>query len=607
VLQPRADLWIGILPSGFAKRGKLKPTNAGVQNDVGRTLETEGRFAESAAAYRAAIALQPDFREAHCNLARLLSRTGDRDEANECLQEALSRWPEDVELVTLLGRVLAEQGNTEEAVTILAAVAGLLPQAETFNNLAFAHNMAGNTDKAVTALRRAVALKPDHALAWSNLGNALKDCGDLEEAINCYNQALLHAPGDHTAASNRIFALHFHPAYDAAALYQENLAWSERFAEPLREHWRPHCNSADPTRRLRVGYVSPDFREHVVGWNLLPLLREHDHSAVEVFCYSDVRNPDDMTEKLRACADVWRNTGNLTDAGLSDLIRNDAIDVLVDLSLHTSGNRLLVFARKPAPVQVSYLGYCSTTGLQAIDYRFSDPHLDPPGTDLSCYSEETVRLPASYWCYEPGGPTPDIAPPPAFANGYVTFGCLNNFGKVSAPALDTWRAILSATPGSRLLLHAPEGRARAKVLADFTTTGVSADRIQCVSRQKWPTYVAHYQQIDIALDPFPFAGGITTCDALWMGIPVVSLSGVTAVGRGGRSIISNIGRPELLATDVASYVSTACTLAADLPRLAELRTNLRQRMEESPLRHAPALARNIESAYRSTWRAWCSK
>ncbi len=311
----------------------------------------------------------------------------------------------------------------------------------------------------------------------------------------------------------------------------------------FRPHILSHGNDRSPERRLRVGYVSPDFCNHAVGRSILPLFEQRDRRQFEVFCYANVLSPDALTEKLRSATDHWRDIRHVPDEGAADLIRNDRIDILVDLALHSSRNRLLIFARKPAPVQVSYLGYCGTTGLAEIDYRLSDPYMDPPGGEQECYSEQTVRLPSSYWCYQPAGHAPEVPPLATLSRDCITFGCLNNFAKVSSAALDLWIEILRAVPRSRLLLQAPAGCCREDVLRRFAHHELSSDRVEFVGRQPWEQYLQSYQEIDLALDPFPFGGGITTCDALWMGVPVVTLSGRTAVGRGGRSILSNIGLP----------------------------------------------------------------
>ena len=344
-----------------------------------------------------------------------------------------------------------------------------------------------------------------------------------------------------------------------------------------------------------------------MGYQLLPLLREHDRRHFEIFCYSHLQRGDDVTEKVRSLSDHWQNIVRLGDEEAEAMIRADGIDILVDLALHTARNRLPLFARKPAPVQVSYLGYCGTTGLEAIDYRLSDPYLDPAESDPACYREETLRLPHCYWCYQPGGVTPSPGPLPAARAGYVTFGCLNNFAKVCAPALELWAEIMREVRGSRLLLHAPTGSSQRDVIERFASRNVSRERLEFVWRQSWEEYVQSLSRIDLALDPFPYGGGITTCDALWMGVPVVSLSGRTAVGRGGRSILANLGLADLIGESPREYCDIAVSLSRDLARLAGLRSTLRERMEQSPLRDAPGFARAVESVYRKIWRRRCEQ
>jgi predicted O-linked N-acetylglucosamine transferase (SPINDLY family) len=390
-------------------------------------------------------------------------------------------------------------------------------------------------------------------------------------------------------------------------IYEEHRRWSQQFAEPLRKFIQPHLNNRDAERPLRVGYVSPDFRDHPVGRFLVSLLAAHDGNRFEVFCYSDVRRADRFTGLLRGHARQWRNTLGLADERMAQLIREDQIDVLVDLTMHMARNRLLLFARKPAPVQVSYLAYCSTTGLETMDYRLTDPHLDPPGMNDAYYSEKSVRLPETYWCYPLHEQSPDVSPPPAPSAGEVTFGCLNNFCKVSAETLDLWIKLLRATPKSNLILQAGEGSHRQRVRDLLERQGIDPRRAKFVGWVPLSEYFKRYEQIDVGLDPFPCNGGTTTCDALWMGVPVVTLAGRTAVGRGGVSILANVNLPELIAQTPEQYVQIATDLAGDLPRLAELRRTLRGRMQGSALMDAPRFARNIEGAYRQMWRNWCEQ
>jgi predicted O-linked N-acetylglucosamine transferase (SPINDLY family) len=314
-----------------------------------------------------------------------------------------------------------------------------------------------------------------------------------------------------------------------------------------------------------------------------------------------------MTPQLRQHTDHWRSIVGLSDEQVAELIRQDQIDVMVDLTLHAARNRLLVFARKPAPVQVTYLAYAGTSGLSTMDYRLTDPFMDPAGVNDAHYAEHSFRLPKTYWCYAPTCPEIPVGPLRALAGGGVTFGSLNNFSKINPSVLELWIKILHAVPGSRLVLHAHEGSHRQRVLDLMARAGITPERLSFAGRRSIADYYRGYHEIDIALDPFPFAGGTTSCDALWMGVPLVSLCGQTAVARAGLSLLSNVGLPELVAHTAEDYVRIAAELAGDLPRLAELRATLRARMEQSPLMDAPAFARDIEAAYRTMWRTWCEQ
>jgi predicted O-linked N-acetylglucosamine transferase (SPINDLY family) len=586
----------------------IKPDYADAHYNLGIILQGKGQLDEAIAAYRQAIGIKPDYAEAHSNLGLALVDVGQLDEAIASYRQAIRLKPDYANAHYNLGIALQGKGQLDEAIVVYRQAIGLKPDlALAHNNLANALKDMGRLDEAIAAYRQALRLKPDLAEAYYNLGIALMNVGRFDEAIAACRQAIGLKPDYALAHSLLVFILHYYPGYDGQAILAEHRHWARVHAEPLKKLIRPHTNNRDPDRRLRIGYVSPDFREHVVAQNLLPLLREHDHRQVEVFCYSNVLRPDARTDQIRRHADVWRSIVRLSDSHAVDLIRQDQIDILVDLALHTANNRLLVFAHKPAPVQATYLGYCGSTGMDAMDYRLSDPYLDPPDLELSIYSERTIRLPETYWCYGVGGPTPDPSPPPVAAAGYVTFGCLNSFAKVSPLAMDLWAQILQGVPRSRLIIHSDPGTHLDSVRERFAGKGISPDRLEFAGLQPWPKYVRTYSRIDIALDPLPWGGGITTCDALWMGVPVVSLVGRTAVGRGGASILANIGQPELIAQTPEQYVRIATDLAGNLPRLSELRRTLRPRMQASPLMDAPRFARNIEAAYRQMWRNWCAQ
>ena len=450
-------------------------------------------------------------------------------------------------------------------------------------------------------------------MAFNNLGLVLDSQRYLRRRpLECYRRAFTLTGEYAQALSNLIYTLHLDPRTMDADLHRELALWSSRFATPLAKEIAPHTNSRDPARRLRIGYVSPDFRQHPVGRFMVDVLAAHNHAQFEVHCFSDAPVPDDMTLKIRDKAQVWHGIAGMPDVAVADLARNAHIDILVDLAGHTAGSRLRVFARKPAPVQVTYLAYCSTTGIKAIDYRISDPRLDPPlpaaSESPAYYSEETVYLPETYWSYSVPPEAPDPGPPPARKNGYITFGCLNSLSKISDSALETWCAILRAIPTSRLSLHANEGSHRQRLTEFFTAQSIDPSRVEFAPYQPPAGYFASLKRIDVALDPFPFAGGTTTCDALFMGVPVITLRGMRAVGRGGVSILTSLSLLELIANSTEQYIQIAQRrLAADSRALYNYRTSLRGMMQKSALMSPQRLTRHLETAYRKMWTTWCQR
>jgi len=589
----------------FGEAIALEPNLPEAHNNLGNVLRDNAQMDQAIPAYRRAIAIKPDFAVAYYNLANALRINGLADEAITTYRQAIALRPDYAAAHNNLGDVLRSKGKFDEAIAMSQRAIALKPtDANAHFNMGNALRDNGQFDEAIVAYRQAIALRPDHADAHNNLGHVFKDRGQLDDAIAAYRKAVANAPGDPEVQSNLVYALYFHPAYTVRSIAEETHRWNQQHAESLSKFIEVHTNDRSPNRRLRVGYVSPDFRDHVVGRNLLQLLLHHDRSQFDITCYAHVLKPDAMTEQLHRQTDRWRDIVGLSDAQGVQQICEDQIDILIDLTLHMANNRLLIFAQKPAPVQVTYLAYAGSSGMSAMDYRLSDPHLDPPGTDLSVYTEKTIRLPRTYWCYQPG-PAPAPATAPVRQNAFVTFGCLNNFAKVSSRALDEWAKILAAVPNSRMILHALPGEHAQGIARRLEQAGVASRRMQFIGRQPWSAYVQTYSKIDIALDPFPYAGGITTLDGLWMGVPVVTLSGDTAVGRGGRSILSNLGLPELIAYDHEQYVQIAISLARDLDRINALRRDMRARMLASPLMDAAQFAHDVETAYRSMWHNWC--
>jgi len=586
----------------------INPTVAEYHSNLGETYRRSGDLERAIHCFRRAIELKPDQAESQNNLGIALKDMGCLDEAIASFHRAIQLRPDYAEAHCNLGVALQETGRGDQAIASYNRAIQLDP------DLVAAHNNLGNTlwgkgllDAAIDTYRRALVLDPDRAATRNNLGNIFREQGRLDEALACYRRAVDRNSDDSVAASNFVFTLNYHPDYDSQAILAEHRHWARLFAEPLATQIRPHDNDRAPDRRLRIGFVSPNLCAHPVGYLLLPLFSHRDPRRTEIVCYTDVKRGDDVTASLKALADGWRNTAGVSDQDMANSIRADRIDILVDLALHTAGNRLLVFARKPAPVQLTMLGMPSTTGLATIDYRLTDPYLDPPGTSETDYTERSIRLPHCYWCYQPPEESPPVSSLPAEKNGFVTFGCLNMFAKVTRPALQLWVKILQALPDARLVIQSQPGSHLAAVRALFQQGGIGDERVEFAAKATRGEYFERFRNLDLGLDPFPYNGHTSTLDALWMGVPIITLTGRTAVGRGGVSLLSNIGLTELIAQTPANYVAIALDWARDPARLEALRDGLRQRMLASPLMDGKQYAADVEAAFRSMWKTWCSR
>jgi predicted O-linked N-acetylglucosamine transferase (SPINDLY family) len=556
----------------FARAAALAPDNPLYQANLGETLRRLRRFEAAKCALSKAIALKPDLCAAVYNLGLLLQQMGELPDAETALVRALELNPRLALAHFSLGNVLTELGRLEEAVASFRTALELDPgSADVHNNLGVALVRLGLLDEALAAHRKAVELKPDCAEHHSNL----------------------------------VFNLHYHPTYDGQAILRAAVEWDRRHAQPLAREILPHDTDRNPDRRLRIGYLSPDFRDHCQANFLWPLLRNHDRTQFEIVCYSDVARSDEWTARLLGCADERHDIAGMNDASLAASIRRDRVDILVDLTMHMGKNRLQTFARKPAPIQVSWLAYPGTTGLGAMDYRITDPFLDSPGHDAGPYSERSLWMRDSFWCYDPLTPEEDVSPSPAAATGYVRIGCLNNFCKVNDGVVELWARVLREVDGARFTLLAPRGEGRDRALQTFEKHGVARGRIDPLEYRPRSAYLAAYRAIDLCLDTFPYNGHTTSLDAWWMGVPVVTLVGATVVGRAGLSQAMNLGLPQLVARTGEEYVGIAVELCRDVDRLAELRSGLRARMQRSPLMDGPRFARNVEAAYRRVWRSYC--
>jgi len=615
----------------------LRPEYPDALNNLALVLLQQGKCDQAIACCRRAIAIAPGHSAAYNNLGNALRRMGRMDEAIHCYRDALARPPRQARTLNNLGSALKDAGEFPEALRCFHEALLLDPMlAETHNCLGVLLKMTDRLDEALIFFQRALQIQPNYPEALNNLGLLFKDMARLEEAAGCFERALAIKPPRADVHSNLLYTLLFQPGSDGR-LAHELQRWNVLHAKPL-AHFNLECSDrnarsrgctsaasilsapapepidATPGRRLKIGYVSPDFRHHCAALFLLPLLASHDHEQFEIHCFAAVIKPDEMTERFISLADRWHSTIGWSDEEMARRIRDERIDILVDCTLHMAGSRLLVFARKPAPLQITWLGYPGSTGLSAIDYRITDPHLEP--RDDRGFAEEPYRLPETFWCYDPnegsgfgvqgsgnaGDETCGVNELPAESNGLITFGCLNNFCKVNEPLLRMWARVLRAVPESRLILLAPSGSPRKWVLDVLQTERIEPSRVQFERSRSRPDYLRLYHQIDIALDSFPYNGHTTSLDALWMCVPVVTLAGQSPVSRAGVCQLRNLELPELIAHNEEEFAQIAAGLADDRPRLRRLRQSLRDRMERSPLMDAKRFARNLEQAYAELWR-----
>ena len=617
----------------FLRALQINPDYVEAYNNLGVTLKDLNRLDEAEASCRRALHDRPDFVEAHGNLGAILMRSGRLNEAEFSFRRALQLKPDHAGVHGMLGKLLRDLGRLDEAVASYRRAQEIDPDhtealydlcnallelgrlddavasyrrvlasrpdhAEAHNNLGIALKKLGRLDEAEASCRRALAIKPDYAEAHSNLGGILKDAGRLNEAMASDRRAIELDPGNAAIHSNFLYTLSFHPDFDERAILAEMKLFAAAHLGAIPAPKTPAARQPMPGRRMRIGYVSPDFRNHCQSFFTLPLLSHHDRTNYEIHCYAHLPRPDLISARLAEHADVWRPTHLKSDEQLAAQISADGIDILVDLTMHMACGRPLLFARKPAPVQLAWLAYPGTTGNPAMDYRITDPWLDPPELGDDRYTETSLRLPDTFWCYDPliSGLQPN--PLPASSAGHLTFGCLNNFCKISDDTLRRWGQVMARLPSSRLILLAASGRHRQRVLDRLAQYDIAAERIEFVGFQPRWQYLQTYQRIDICLDTLPYNGHTTSLDAYWMGVPVVSRVGASVVGRAGWSQLNNLGLAELAAFDDPSFIDIAVGLATDWSRLKHLRRTLRSRLEASPLMDGGRFAAAFEALYR---------
>ncbi len=561
----------------YGKAVELDPGNLHALLQMAECCTRLERPHEAIAHYRKAASINPDMADIHIAVGSLYITVGKFDEAIESFRQACGLRPASGTASSGLGDALRMKGYFEEAIDFYEG-----------------------------ALRNPGSGNP--AFIHTNIGVCRQSLGNIPEAISSFREAVQLLPDRHEQHTNLLMALNYSSLHSPEEVFREHTSFQRAHAREAGKDPATHSNSRDPDRRIRVGYVSSNFYEHSVAHFIKPVLDHHDQDRFEMYGYYNNDYSDPMTECLSSGFSRWYRVKSLSDDALSRLIRSDGVDILVDLNGHTADNRLLVFAAKPAPVQITWIGYPNTTGLSAMDYRITDAIADPPGTTEHLHTERLLRLPDTFSCYSPPDPCPGVAEPPVLKNGYITFGSFNNFAKITPPVIEVWCRLLERSPGSRLVLKAElfqEPASRQRIEGLFRQAGIDATRIELVGKDASRTaHLQRYAEIDIALDSFPYSGTTTTCEALWMGVPVITLAGRVHAGRVGVSQMKSIGLDEFVAQTPDQYADIAAALAEKPGYLQTLRSGMRERLAASPLLDAERFTRNLEMVYLDIWRAW---
>lgn len=577
------------------------PEHTGAHFNLGLTFANQGEFSTAANCFRRVLAIDPNIADAHSRLGDILLRSGNAESGAASFRRYIELKPHDHRGYNNLALALANLGRADEAIVYLKQALTLKPDyAEAYNTLGLAYEQIGKKDDAADSYTKAVSLKPDFADAWSNLGTNLTEAGRADEAIEALRQSLAVRPNSAQVHSNLLLTLNYTSRLTPKQVLEEHKHWAARFAGSE----KPKTRTLDrrPDRVLKIGYISADFRGHTVSGFIETLLTHHDRKNFHITAYANLPRPDETTERMKQQADEFRMIVGLSDTAADDLIRSDAIDILIDLSGHTAGNRMELLARKPAPLQMTLFGYPNTTGLEAVDYRITDEIADPPGMTESLSVEKLLRVQGLAWVYKPPVDAPPLSSLPALVNPSLTFGCLNNPAKVSDLCLETWAKLLAAIPHSRLVLLAGQSARGAQRLTErFLAAGVSRDRLELVFRLPPKDYFEAYQLMDLTLDPFPYNGGVTTCDSLWMGVPVLTVAGDSYVSRQGASIMTHVGLSEFIAENPSHLIELAKTWANNKEWLADIRLGLRRLMTNSPIADGVRYVRALEAALRTAW------
>ena len=583
----------------------LNPDYAEAHNNLGNIFNEREQYELAETHYKRAIELSPQDAEAYNNLGGVLNSLGRHEQAIATFEHAISLSPEDPSIYSHLGVVLKEQGRYDEALSSYHKAIALKPDfAGAYNNMADVYKEQERFDEAIESLRKAIAFDPNLAEAYNNLGNTLQMQGQLEEAITSYRDGLTLKHNYKNTFNNLLFCVNYHPDYSSEELYAYYKEYEQHFARPLYKEWQTHPNDRDPQRRIKIGYVSPSFRFHSTRHFLEPLLSHHDHSHFEIYAYAQISHTDDVTARYQSYVDHWIPTRGMSDTALAERIRADGIDILVDVAGHTGDNRLLVFARKPAPVSLHWLDFGYTTGLSAIDYYLTDAPTTPPGSQ-AYFAEKLWQLPTPAYAYRTSEGMGEVGALPASRNGHINFGTLTRAVRLNYKLIRAWSEILKAVPGSHLIINSSNFKSAAmqeRMAERFMAHGIARERLEIGSNSPpWDVL----RNIDIGLDCYPHNSGTTLFETLYMGIPFVTLAGRPSVGTLGASVLHGIGHTEWIAESEEQYIAKAVALASDLPALAQLRSTLRAQMEQSPLMDEVGFTRAVEQAYRQMWQQWC--
>ena len=628
----------------YKKAIEINPVYTEAINNLASIYLSKGDLGRAHTYFEKALVIKPDYVPALYNLGLIAKKNGQRERAKEFLQKTVEYRPDHADAWRTISEIFIQEGDlkqaqtaieksllegvTKESLLISSALANrrgdyklAIEQLETalliapddfdiLKNLGALYSHLDMYEKACFFCEKALELRPSDSELLNNLGNAYKGFGLLEKSVSYYKAAIENDPDDSRIYSNLLLAM----IYSAESTPEEIAMFSRNYGDLIERSVKRHQmrpRNLDPERRLRIGYVSPDFRNHSVNYFFEHILERHDRNNFEIYGYSSAPDTDAVTERLKAKFDKWRDIYSTKNDESAALIDEDEIDILIDMAGHTANNRLLVFARRPAPVQVSWLGYPATTGIKTMDYRITDHFAEPIGMTEHLNTENLLRMPDIFCCYGIPGKVVSVREKPCFEdNGYITFGCFNTFTKVTDPVLRCWQRIMSRVPESRLLLEIRgielNTKFREEVFARLHDSGLPMDRVILEPRKKENQFIL-YNRIDIALDPFPCAGGTTSMDTLWMGVPLITLAGGHFVSRMGVTILSNAGLSELIALTEDEYIEKAVEIALDLDKLQRIRAGLRAKVMASPLMDGDRFTRNLEKAYRRIWQDWCAR